>query len=124
MVENDLFQLLVDLLLLPQNDVPFPFNGRRVKLRVLEDITDNVDSLRNILLETLGVVDSLFPRCISVEMSTNVFNLKLQSVLGATAGTLEGHMFEEVSSSVGGIGLGSGTSIYPDTDCSSLGMGM
>ena len=124
MVENDLFQLLVDLLLLPQNDVPFPFNGRRVKLRVLEDITDNVDGLRNILLETLGVVDSLFPRCISVEMSTNVFNLKLQSVLGATAGTLEGHMFEEVSSSVGGIGLGSGTSIYPDTDCSSLGMGM
>ena len=124
MVENDLFQLLVNLLLLPQNDIPFPFNRGRVKLGVLEDITDDVDSFGNILLEALSVVDGLLPGCISVEMSTNVFNLELQSVLGTAASTLEGHVFEEVGSSVGDIGFGSRPSIYPDTDRSSLSMGM
>ena len=124
MVENNLFQLLVNLLLLPQYNVPLPFNGRRVKLGVLKDITDNVDSLRDVLLEALGVVDGLFPRCVSVEVGTNVFNLEFQSVLGTAAGTLEGHVLEEMSGSVGGIGLRPGTSIYPDTNSSGLSVGM
>ena len=47
-------------------------------------------------------------------------DLKFQSMLGATAGTLESHMFKEVSGSVCGIGLRPGTSIYPDTDGGSL----
>jgi hypothetical protein len=123
-VENDLFQLLVNLLLFPQYNVPLPFDGRRVKFGVLEDITDNVDSLGDILFEALGVIDSLFPRRVSVEVCTNVLNLELQSVLGTTAGTLEGHVLEEVSGSVGGIVLCPGTSIYPDTDCSGLSMGV
>jgi len=123
-VENNLFQLLVNLLLLPQYNVPLPFNGRRVKLGVLKDIADNVDSLGDVLLEALGVVDGLFPRCVSVKVGTNVFNLKLQSVLGATASTLEGHVLEEMSGSVGSIGFRPGTSIYPDTDCSGLSVWM
>ena len=123
-VENNLFQLLVNLLLLPQYNVPLPFNGRRVKLGVLKDITDNVDSLGDVLLEALGVVDGLLPRCVSVEVGTNIFNLKLQSVLRTTAGTLEGHVLEKMSGSVGGIGLRPGTSIYPDTDCSGLSVGV
>jgi len=123
-VENNLFQLLVDLLLLPQYNIPLPFDGRRVKLGVLKDITDDIDSLWDILLEALGVVDGLFPRCVSVEVGTNVLNFKFQSVLGTTTGPLEGHVLEEMSGSVGGIGLRPGTSIYPDTNCSGLSVGM
>jgi len=90
----------------------------------LEDITDDVDGFGNILLEALGVVDSLFARSVGVEVSTNVLNLKLQSVLGTTTSALEGHVLEEVSGSVGWIGLRPGTGIYPDTNCSGLSMGM
>jgi hypothetical protein len=121
-IENDLFQLLVNLLLLPQNNISLSFNGRRVKLGVLEDVTDNIDRFWDILLEAFGVVDSLLAGCVGVEVSTHVFDLKLQSVLGATACTLEGHVLEEMSGSVGGIGLRPGPSIYPDTNCSSLSM--
>lgn len=122
MIENDLLQLLVNLLLLPEDNITFSFDGRRVKLGVLEDVTDNIDSLGNILLEAFGVVDSLLPRCVSVEVSTYVFNFELQCVLGATTGTLESHVLEEMSGSIGGICLRPGSSIYPDTDCSSLSM--
>lgn len=123
-VENDLFQLLVNFLLFPQYNVPLPFDGRRVKLGVLEDITDDVDGLVNIFLEALGIVDGLFPGRVSIEVGTNVLDLKLQSVLGTTTGSLEGHVLEEVSSSVGGIGLGPGTRIYPDTNRRGLRMGV
>lgn len=102
--------------MLPQDDIPFPFNGRRVELGILEDVTNDVNSFGYILLEALGVIDSLLPRCVGVKVSTHVFNLKLQSVLGATAGTLKSHMLEEVGGSVCGISLGPGASIYPDTD--------
>ena len=122
MIENDLLQLFVNLLLLPQNNISFSFNGRCVKLGVLKNITDYVDGLGNIILEAFGIVDSLFSRCVSVEMSTHVFNLELQSVLGATTGTLEGHVLEEMSRSVGSISLRPGSSIYPDSDCSGLGV--
>ena len=111
-------------MLFSQYNVPLPFDSRRVKLGALEDIADDVDRLRDILLEALGVVDGLLPRCVSVEVGTNVLDLKLQSVLGTTAGTLEGHVLEEVGSSVGGIGLSPGTCIYPDTDRSGLRRGM
>ena len=123
-VENNLFQLLVNLLLLPQYNVPLPFNGRRVKLGVLKDITDDINGLGDVLLEALGVVDGLFSGRVSVEVGTNVFDLELQSVLGTTARTLEGHVLEEMSGSIGGIGLRPGTSIYPDTDSSGLSVGM
>lgn len=120
MIENYLFQLLVDLLLLPQNNVSLSFDGRGVKLGVLEDVTNYVDSLGDILLETFGVIYSLFSRCVGVEMSTNIFNLELQSVLGATPGALESHVLEEMSGSVGSISLRPRPSIYPDANCSSL----
>ena len=108
----------------PEYNVPLPFDCRRVELGALEDIANDVDGLGDILLEALGVVDGLFPRCVSVEVGTNVLNLKFQGVLGTTTGTLEGHVLEEVSGSVGGISLCPGTGIYPDTNCSGLSMGM
>ena len=124
MVKNNLLQLFVDLLLFPQYNVPLPFDSRRVELRVLEDITDDVDRCGDVFLEALGVVYGLFPRRVSVEVGTNVLNLKFESVLGTTASALEGHVLEEVSGSVRSIGLRPGTRVYPDTDCSSLSVGM
>lgn len=99
-IENNLFQLLVNLLLLPQDDISFPFNSATIELRVLENVADNIDRLRNILAEALGIVDSLLPRGIGIEVGTKILNLQLQRVLGTVLSTLESHMLEEVSSTV------------------------
>lgn len=124
MVKNDLLQLLVNLLLFPQYNVSLPFNSRRVKLGVLKDITDDVDRCGDVFLKALCVVYGLFPGRVSIEVGTNVLNLKFESMLGTPASALEGHVLEKVSGSVRSIGLRSGTRIYPDTDCSSLSVGM
>ena len=59
MVKQDLLMLLVHLLLLAQNDIAFALDGAAFELRVLEDVGDDVDGLRDVLAEALGVVDSL-----------------------------------------------------------------
>ena len=59
-VKNDLLKLLVNLLLLTQDHVTLTLNGGGLKLGVLEDIGENVDGLGDIVIESLGVVDSVF----------------------------------------------------------------
>lgn len=66
----------------------------------MENVADNIDRLRNILAEALGIVDSLLPRGIGIEVGTKILNLQLQRVLGTVLSTLESHMLEEVSSTV------------------------
>jgi hypothetical protein len=50
-IEDDLFKLLFDLLRLSQDNVALALDGRLLKLRVLEDIGENVDALWRILVE-------------------------------------------------------------------------
>ncbi|MCV2423897.1 hypothetical protein LNV47_25285, partial [Paucibacter sp. DJ4R-1] len=57
-------------------------------------------------------------------VGSEVLNFKFEGVLGATAGALEGHVLEEVGSSVGRICFRTRASINPDTDSSSLRMGV
>ncbi len=59
-VENHFFQLLVNLLLLPKDHIPFTFNGRGLELGTLEDIGENVDGLGDVGVEGFGVVDGVF----------------------------------------------------------------
>lgn len=74
-------------------------------------------------------------------MATKVFNLEFELVLGSLGGTLnrllvteridfrlgasylEGQVLEEVRGAAGLVGLGSGTSVDPDTDSGSLSPG-
>jgi len=50
-------------------DVPFAFDCGGFHLRVLEDVTDDIDGLGDALPEALRVVNSLLPRGVSVELS-------------------------------------------------------
>jgi len=102
-IENDLFVLLVDFLLLPQNDVSLPLNRTALELGVLKDVRNDVNGLRHILAEALGIIDSLLSRGIRVEMCTKVLHLKFQSMLCATIGALKSHVLEEMSSAIGRV---------------------
>lgn len=124
MVEHDFLVLLVDLLLLTQNDIAFALDGATFELGVLEDVGDNVDGLRDVLAEALGVVDRLLARSVRIEVSPKILHLELEGVLGAAASTLESHMLEEVGRAVRRIRLSAGTSVYPHADSRGLCMGM
>lgn len=58
-VEYNLFELLVNLLLFPENNITLAFNGGALELRVLENVGENIDGGRDIGVEGLGVVDSV-----------------------------------------------------------------
>ena len=60
MVKDDFLVLLVDLLLLTHDDVALALDSGAFELRVLEDIRDNVDGVRDVFTEALGVVYGLF----------------------------------------------------------------
>jgi hypothetical protein len=115
-VKDDLLDLLVDLLLLPEDDVPLPLNRSLLQLGSLQDVRDDLDTLANILLEALGVVDGLLPRGVGVKVSAEVLDLKLELVLTPLAGALESHVLEEVSGSRGLIRLGARTGVDPYSD--------
>jgi len=57
-------------------------------------------------------------------MGAEVLHFKFECVLGATAGALKGHVFEEVSGAVRRVRLGARASIYPHTDSRGLCMWM
>lgn len=99
MIEYNFLQLLVDFLLLPENHISLAFNSRWFEFRVSEDIREDVDSLWNVGIERLCVVNSIFSligkrirleynrivvmsvvktyRSICVEVATHVLNLQL-----------------------------------------------
>lgn len=59
-VENDLLDLLLDLLGLAQDHVTLALDSGLLELGVLEDIGEDIDTLRHILIEGLGKVDGVF----------------------------------------------------------------
>jgi hypothetical protein len=104
-IKDNLLELLVDLLLLPQDNITFPLYGGVLQLRVLQNVRDDVDSDGDILAETFGVVYSLFTGSVGIEVCANVFDLELEPVLCTAASSLEGHMLQEVSGAVCSVGL-------------------
>ena len=88
-IKYNFLELLVDFLLFPQNNIPLPLDRTGVQFRVLQDIRQDVNSSRDILVECLGVVDGLFSRSVGVQVSTHVFNFQLQSSLITGLGSLE-----------------------------------
>ncbi|KAI3480564.1 hypothetical protein L1887_57284 [Cichorium endivia] len=84
-VEHDLLLELVNLLLLAEDDVALALDRGVLELRVLQDVRDDVDGLVDVLAEGLGVVDGLLSRGVGVEVSAEVLDLELKSVLGSLA---------------------------------------
>lgn len=60
-VKDDLLELLVNLLLLTQNHVSLTLDSSGLQLRVLQDIGEDVNGFGDIVVERLGIVDSVFP---------------------------------------------------------------
>jgi hypothetical protein len=58
-VEDNLLELFVDLLLLAQNDMTLALDGRRLELRVLEDVGQDVNGGGDVVVEGLGIVDGV-----------------------------------------------------------------
>ena len=58
-VKDDLLDLLLNLLGLPQDDVALTLDGRLLKLGVLEDVGQDVDELGNVRVEGLGEIDGV-----------------------------------------------------------------
>jgi len=94
-VEDDLLQLLVNFLLLPEDNIPLPLDGILLQLGVLQDVRDDTDGTGHVLLERLGVVDGLLSRSVGVQVSTNVFDLELEGTLSSVLGSLESHVLSE-----------------------------
>lgn len=104
-IEHNLFQLLVNLFLFPKDNITLALDCGWLELGVLKDIGENVDSVGDIRVEGLGIVDGVLTlqpmsvqyfctttmrtyRSVGVEMSTHVFNLKLQLTLASLLGSL------------------------------------
>jgi hypothetical protein len=59
-IEDNLLELFVNLLLLAEDHIALTLDGTGLELGVLEDIGENVNGLGDIVVEGLGVVDSVF----------------------------------------------------------------
>src|SRR5258708_29778414 len=104
-IKDNFLVLLIDFLLLPQDNITLPRDCRGFKLGVLQEITDDVHSGRNVFTERLGIVKGLLARGVSIEMSAEVLDLKFESMLRTAVRSLESHMFQEVSSAIRCIGF-------------------
>ena len=80
-VENNLLELLVNLLLLTQDDVPLTLNGTGLQLRVLKDVCEDVDGLGDIVVEGLRVVNSVFPLEATISSTLSKTFLPLYDIL-------------------------------------------
>lgn len=80
-VENNLLELLVNLLLLTQDNVPLTFNGTGLQLRVLKDVCEDVDGLGDIVVEGLRVVNSVFPLEATISSTLSKAFLPLYDIL-------------------------------------------
>lgn len=122
-VEDDLLHLLVDFLLLAQDDVAFALDGRSLQLAVLQDVGEDVDSGRNVIVEGLGVVDRVLARRVGVEVPAHVLDFQLELRLRALLRALERQMLKEVGGAVGLVRLCARAGVDPDAYGRRLGVG-
>ena len=122
-IEDHLLDLALDLLHFPQDDVTLPLNVPLREGRVEQHIREEVDGAWNILLEHLGVVDSLLARGVRVEVGAHVFNLHLKLNLAPLRRPLEGHVLEEVRHAVVRICLVTAPRVDPHANSGGLAAG-
>lgn len=62
-VEDDLLELLLNLLRLAKNNVALALDSGLLKLGVLKNVLENIDALGDVLVESLGKVNSVLALC-------------------------------------------------------------
>lgn len=78
MIENYFLEISLDFLHFPENHTTFSLDLALAKLRILYYVAQDFNGFRNILSQTLGVKNCLFPAGVCVQMGSHVFDLKLQ----------------------------------------------
>ena len=66
MVKDHLLYLFVDFLLFTQNDIAFMHHCKAVKLGTLENVADNIDGGKYILMGRHCIMDSVLVRGICI----------------------------------------------------------
>lgn len=115
-VVEDLFLIhFVDLHHLSQNHITLSFNSLLVHERVGQYIGEDLHGLGDIVFEHTCVVDGLFTRSVSIQMTSHVLNLHLELLLGALLCALERNVLQEMSDTTVSSSLVTATSINPHT---------
>jgi hypothetical protein len=73
---------------------------------VLEDVREDVDRLGDVLVERLGIVDSLLARGVGVQVRAEVLDFELEAGLRARFGALESEMLDELARDQGAASRG------------------
>lgn len=110
-IKNDLLDLLLNLLGLAEDDVALTLDSRRLKLGVLENVGDDVDTLGDVGVEGLCEVDGVLAldrlsvpmpvvmlssgsyRGVRVEVATHVLDLQLELLLSSLGSALGGRQY-------------------------------
>mmetsp|Transcript_55 Transcript_55/g.137 ORF Transcript_55/g.137 Transcript_55/m.137 type:complete len:222 (+) Transcript_55:1240-1905(+) len=99
-IKEHLFDILFNLLHFAQNHPTLALNLRLFQRRILQDITQDIHRLGDVLLEHLGVIRRLFAARVRVQMSTHVFNFLLQARRRARLRALKRHVLQEMSRTI------------------------
>ena len=99
-IEDDIVGRVVGLPDLLQNDGPFAFEFGRIEGRVQQDIRENVECERQILLQDLRVIRRAFARGIGIEVAPDGLDLLGDRAGAAPLGALERHVFEKMRDAV------------------------
>lgn len=115
-VENDLLVTGFDLLHFSKNHRTLSLNALLGEKRVLDNVGEKVDGLRNILLERSSEEAGDLARSVGIQRSAKVLDLNLQLLSRSAGGALESKMLEEVSGTVVFLSLERATGINVKAD--------
>ena len=116
MVEDDVVGRVVGLADLLQDHGALALHLLGLEGRVLQDVGEDVERQRHILLEHLGVIGRALARGIGVEVAADRLDLLGDGERAAPLGALERHMLEKVRDAVDLGWLVPGPDIDPDAE--------
>ena len=99
-IEDDVVGRVVGLPDLLQDDGALAFEFGRIEGRVQQDVGENVERERQILLQHLGVIRRAFARGIGVEVAADRLDLLGDRAGAAPLGALERHVLEKMRDAV------------------------
>ena len=88
--------------------------------RVEQDVREKLDSFGDVLLKNLGVIHSLLPGGVRIQVRPHVLYFCLQLQLGAFRSALEGHVLQEVRHPVVCVRLISASCVNPHANRGSI----
>ncbi len=115
-IEDDVVGRVVGLADLLQDDGALAFELGRVEGRVLQDVGEDVERERHVLLQHLGVIGRALARGIGVEVAADRLDLLGDGAGAAPLGALERHVLEKMRDAVDLRRLVPGADIDPQPE--------